>query len=206
MQHSRRQPSQPRPLRTFIAIELDEAVRNALATTQDDLRRALPRDAVRWVRPGGIHLTLKFLGDTEVRRLDEVKQALSAATSELRPFSFDVQGLDCFPNPRRPRVIWIGLKEPTGRLRALWQAIEDHVAPIGWPTEKRGFHPHLTLGRLQRGASVAEKQATGRLVERANVGWLASMDVSIVSFIKSDLRPGGAVYTTLMEAQLGGQG
>jgi 2'-5' RNA ligase len=99
----------------------------------------------------------------------------------------------------------VGLKEPTGRLRALWQSIETHVAPLGWPTERRGFQPHLTLGRLRQRVSSAERQAIGRLVERDNVGWLAGMDVSAVSLIKSDLRPSGAVYTILAEAQLGGQ-
>jgi 2'-5' RNA ligase len=205
MHHSRRAHSQPDLLRTFIAIELDGAVRDALAATQEQLRRTTPQRAVRWVRPEGIHLTLKFLGDTEVRRLGEIKEALAAAAAEAATFSFDVQGLDCFPNPHRPRVIWVGLKEPTGRLRALWQSIETHVAPLGWPTERRGFQPHLTLGRLRQRVSSAERQAIGRLVERDNVGWLAGMDVSAVSLIKSDLRPSGAVYTILAEAQLGGQ-
>jgi 2'-5' RNA ligase len=203
MHQSQSRPSERSILRTFIAVELDYTVRQALASTQDDLRRALPHRSVRWVRPEGIHLTLKFLGDTPAARLQEVRSALAEAAGKVAPFSFDVQGLDCFPNPRRPRVLWVGVKEPTGKLRALWHAVEAHVAPLGWPTERRGFQPHLTLGRVQRRANSAERQAIGRLVERANVGWLAGMDVPAVSFIKSDLRPTGAVYATLAEAALG---
>jgi 2'-5' RNA ligase len=203
MHHAKSRPPERRVLRTFIAIELDDTVRHALANAQDNLRRAAPHRSVRWVRPEGIHLTLKFLGDTPAARVEEIKRALAEAASEAEPFSFDVQGLDCFPNPRRPRVLWVGVKEPTGKLRALWRAVEARVAPLGWPTERRGFQPHLTLGRVQRRANPAERQAVGRLVEEANLGWLAGMKVPAVSFIKSDLRPTGAVYATLAEAELG---
>ncbi len=204
MHHSRSGTSLPPVLRTFIAVELDEAVRAALAATQDELRAVVPRRSVRWVRPQGIHLTLKFLGDTPTGRLEEIKQALVAAASEVAPCSFTVEGLGCFPNPQRPRVIWVGVTEPTGTLRALWRAVETHVAPLGWPTEKRGFQPHLTLGRVQRRASSAERRAIGEVVDGSDVGRLGSMAVRAVSFIRSELRPTGAVYTTLVEARLGG--
>lgn len=191
-------------LRTFIAIELDEAMREALAAVQKELRAAVPPDSVRWVRPESIHLTLKFLGDTPVGRLEEIKGALAAAAAEVFPFSFTVEGLGCFPNPRRPRVLWVGVEEPTGALEALWQAVEAHVAPLGWPTEKRTFQPHLTLGRVQRRVTSADRRVLGELVEKSDVGRLGSVAVRAVSFIRSDLKPTGAVYTTLAEAELGG--
>jgi len=191
-------------IRTFIAIELDEAMREALAAVQDELQAAAPPRSVRWVRPEGIHLTLKFLGDTPVARLEEIKQALAAAAAEVAPFSFTVEGLGCFPNPRRPRVIWVGVKEPTGTLAALWRAVEAHVAPLGWPTEKRGFQPHLTLGRVQRRVTSADRRALGELVEKSDVGQLGSITVRAVSFIRSELKPTGAVYTRLAEAELKG--
>ncbi|MDH7487665.1 MAG: RNA 2',3'-cyclic phosphodiesterase [Anaerolineae bacterium] len=191
-------------LRTFIAIELDDQVLRALAAVQSKLEAALPPRSVRWVRPEGIHLTLKFLGDTPAARLEEVQRALAAAAARVAPFSFSVEGLGCFPNPRRPRVIWVGVKEPTGALARLWQAVEAEVAPLGWPTEARGFQPHLTLGRVQRHVSSADLRALGELVEKSEVGRLGSMTVRAVSFIRSDLKPTGAVYTTLAEAHLGG--
>lgn len=190
-------------IRTFIAVELDEAVRGVLAAVQGELEAALPPRSVRWVRPEGIHLTLKFLGDTPVARLKEVERALAAAAARVAPFSFSVEGLGCFPNTRRPRNVWVGVQEPTGTLRALWRAVEAEVAPLGWPTEARGFQPHLTLGRVQRHVSSADLLALGELVEKSNVGRLGSMTVRAVSFIRSDLKPTGAVYTTLAEAALG---
>lgn len=192
-----------RTVRTFIAIDMDRTVRRAISVTQDKLMRRTPEGSVRWVRPEGIHLTLKFLGDTPSDRLEEVKVALRAAAQGVSPFEISVEDLGCFPHTRGPRVVWLGVKEPTGALQSLWQAVEQRVAPLGWPTESRGFHPHLTLGRVQRRAGNSERRALGELVERAKLGRLATMSVRSVCFIKSDLRPSGAVYTTLDEVELG---
>jgi 2'-5' RNA ligase len=189
-------------LRTFVAVELDEELGDKLARLQDRLRGQLSPRSVRWVRQGGIHLTLKFLGDTLPDQVEAVKIALSKAASDISPFEFTVGGLGCFPNIRRPRVLWVGLYEPTGALSRLRDAVEDHVAPLGFPTEKRSFHPHLTLGRVQRNASNSEVREVGELVEASAIGNLYEMAVRQVSYIQSDLKPGGAVYTTLYEAQL----
>ena len=91
-------------VRTFIANELSEDLREALGLLQDRLRAEMPRGSVRWVRPEGIHLTLKFLGDTPVEQVDRVKAALAEAAAEAGPFHLTVRGLGCFPSTRRPRV------------------------------------------------------------------------------------------------------
>jgi len=189
-------------VRTFIANELSEDLREALGLLQDQLRSQMPRGSVRWVRPEGIHLTLKFLGDTPVEQVDRVKAALVEAATEAGPFRITVRGLGCFPNTRRPRVIWVGLEEPTGALQRLRDAVEAHVAPVGFPTERRGFSPHLTLGRVQRGASSSEVREIGQRVAASATGLVGEMAVSTVAYIKSDLRPSGAVYTTLLETEL----
>ncbi len=190
-------------LRTFIAVELDDELLGNLARVQVRLRGQMAPRSVRWVRPEGIHLTLKFLGDTLPDQVEEVKLALARAASEVTPFSFTVGGVGCFPNTHRPRVLWIGLHEPTGTLSRLRDAVESHVAPLGFPTENRPFHPHLTLGRVQRHASKSEVREVGAVVASSAVGTIDEMRVTRVSYIKSDLRPSGAVYTTLHEAQLG---
>jgi 2'-5' RNA ligase len=189
-------------LRTFVAVELDEELSGRLARVQDQLRGQLSPRSVRWVRQGGIHLTLKFLGDTLPDQVEAVKIALGKAVSGISPFTFTVGGLGCFPNARRPRVVWVGLYEPTGALSRLRDAVEDQVAPLGFPTENRPFHPHLTLGRVQRNASNSEVRQVGEVVEASAIGNLYEMTVKQVSYIKSDLKPGGAVYTTLYEARL----
>jgi 2'-5' RNA ligase len=114
-----------------------------------------------------------------------------------------VAGLGCFPNARRPRVVWVGLDEPTGALARLREAVEAEVAPLGFPTERRPFSPHLTLGRVNRRASKSEVREIGQVVAASMVGQIDEMTVTLVSYIKSDLRPTGAVYTTLLDAELG---
>jgi 2'-5' RNA ligase len=189
-------------LRTFIAVELDKELLGNLVALQDRLREQVAPRSIRWVRPEGIHLTLKFLGETRPDQVEAVKVALDRAASEIRPFAFTVGGMGCFPNTRRPRVMWVGLYEPAGTLSRLRDAVESHVAPLGFPTEKRPFRPHLTLGRVQRHASKSEVREIGEVIAATEIGTLDEMRVERVSYIKSDLRPGGAVYTTLHEAQL----
>jgi 2'-5' RNA ligase len=188
--------------RTFIAVELDEELKGALHRLQDRLCEQVSPRSVRWVRIEGIHLTLKFLGDTPAGRIDEVRAALAQAAVEARPFSFTVGGLGCFPNTRRPRVVWVGLQEATGTLARLRDSVEAHVSPLGFPTERRPFSPHLTLGRVQRHASKSEVREIGEVVAASAIGTVGQMAVTAVSYIKSDLRPSGAVYTTLFEAKL----
>lgn len=193
-------------LRTFVAVELDEELRGNLAHLQRRLRDRVAPRSVRWVRPEGIHLTLKFLGDTPLAQVDEVKAALAQAVREVQPFTFTVENLGCFPNSRRPRVVWVGLHEPSGALHRLREAVEAQVAPLGFPTERRSFHPHLTLGRVQRYASTSEVREIGDVVSGSNIGIVDEMAVAAVSYIKSELKPSGAVYTTLLEAELGEPG
>ena len=191
-------------IRTFIAIELDETINAALTDLQGQLKAEAPRGSVRWVRPEGIHLTLKFLGDVPVNSIGEVEQALTQACAGFSAFSFSVEGLGCFPNPRRPRVVWVGVREESGALKRLQKAVEDGMEKLGFAPEGRRFHAHLTLGRTQRRASSGDVRRLGQLVTETDIGLLGQMEVRAVSLIKSDLRPTGAVYTQLAAARLGG--
>ena len=190
-------------LRTFIAIELGSTIKTALRRIQSGLGAEIPAKSVRWVQPDGIHLTLKFLGDTPVEQVDAVKVALARAAAEVEPFSLTAAGVGCFPNIRQPRVVWVGLQEPSGALSKLHRAVEAQVAPLGFPTERRAFNPHLTLGRVQQYASRSDVRQIGEVVAASIVEPPGEMQATAVSYIKSDLRPGGAVYTTLFEARLG---
>lgn len=189
-------------LRTFIAIELEEPLRVAIAAVQNKFKRQAPAGSVKWVAPDGIHLTLKFLGDTPVSRVAEVAAALAQATDGIPPFEFTVEGRGCFPNFRRPRVIWVAVRTQGPWLARLQEAVEHNVAPLGWPTEERGFSPHLTLGRIARSATPPVEAAVGQMVEKSVVEQLGTQRATAVCLIKSDLRPTGAVYTPLVSVPL----
>ena len=190
-------------LRTFIAIELDSALKAALRHAQEGLSGQIAARTVRWVHVEGIHLTLKFLGDTPVEKVEGVKAALAQAAGEAGPFRLAAKGLGCFPNMRQPRVVWVGVEEPLGALSRLQRAVEAHVSPLGFPAEQRAFSPHLTLGRVQQYASHSEARTIGDAVAGRAVETLGEMQATAVSYIKSDLGPGGAVYARLFEARLG---
>jgi RNA 2',3'-cyclic 3'-phosphodiesterase len=191
-------------LRTFIAIELDETLRAAIARVQGKFKRLAPPGSVKWVAPEGIHLTLKFLGDTPASRLGQLEAALRTACTPYTPFEFSVEGRGCFPDTRRPRVVWVAVRDNGQMVTRLQTAVERYVAPLGWPTEERGFSPHLTLGRVSKNAAPAEVAAVGQMVEKSVVEGIGVQRVTAVNLIASDLRPAGAVYTTLVSVPLAG--
>lgn len=188
--------------RLFIAIELPAGVVDGLAALQARLKKTTPAQAVKWVPPQGIHLTLKFLGDYPVERRDLLEQALSRAVEGMTPFGLAAHGLGCFPNANKPRVIWVGLERDLAPLGALRDAVEAHVAPLGYPTEARAFSPHLTLGRVRQEARREDVQQIGQAVTRLAASEVYPWQVTALSLIRSELKPSGAVYTPLFHAPL----
>ena len=189
-------------IRTFVAIELPSDVLDALAAVQEKLRRGPGGAAGRWVKKEGIHLTLKFLGEVPSEKLQAIDQAVARACSNHPTFTLRVGSLGCFPNVRRPRVVWVGVHEETGQLAALQKDIERELAGLGFPPEVRAFTPHLTLARVAEKASRQEVEALGKAVSEQDLKVLAQMRVTEVSVMKSDLRPEGAFYAELFKARL----
>jgi len=194
-----------KPLRLFIALELPARVLGALETLQGDLRTQVPERAARWVRPAGIHLTLKFLGDVPAGQVDAITAGIREAAKPHAPFALQAEGLGVFPNPRRARVLWVGVGGEVEALRDLHASVEGQIVPLGYPAEERAFRGHLTLARVARNASRTEQEALGELAARCDLGLLASWQVDSVSLMRSQLKPGGAVYTRVAEAALTGQ-
>ncbi len=188
--------------RLFIALELPLALLEAIARAQDKLKRTFPPRAARWVDPYGIHLTLKFLGDVPVDQIGAIKAGMAKAAQGQRTFRLAVKGLGCFPNIRQPRVVWAGLAGDLDALAALQASIETHMAALGYPTEERGFNPHLTLARVGRNASREEIAALVEAARKTTVGTLGRWQVEGMSLMRSQLRPAGAIYTQVGEVKL----
>jgi 2'-5' RNA ligase len=194
-------------VRVFIAVPLPRSLLEKMAALQRQLDGQVPPRSVRWVRVEGIHLTLKFLGDTSTEKLPAIKQALAAVARHAPTCTFTVEGLGCFPNLHRPNIVWVGVKEPTGWLEVLQNAIEEAMTHFGYSPEKRGFKPHLTLGRVDRRASRTDAAQVGAAVANATVGLLGEVSADRFDLIRSMLKPTGAEYTTLEEFPLrGGNG
>ncbi|MEA3345385.1 MAG: RNA 2',3'-cyclic phosphodiesterase [Chloroflexota bacterium] len=189
-------------IRAFIAFELPDSLKESLMELQRELKGQVPQGVVRWTRPEGIHLTLKFLGQTPVDQIEDIAEALSSACAPFSPLTYTASGLGCFPNLRRPRVIWVGIEDPAGELSELQKAVEDACVESGFERERRAFHPHLTLGRVRRRASRGQRRAISELLQEREIASLGTVTVRKVSLIRSELRPTGAVYTTLREVKL----
>jgi RNA 2',3'-cyclic 3'-phosphodiesterase len=187
--------------RLFIAIELPRDILRTVEKIQSQLKSVIPGRAAKWVRPEGIHLTLKFLGDVPLSQINSVIDEMQAAARGHTQFFLTIEGLGCFPNTKNPRVLWLGLTGDVRDLAALQAGIEERIAPMGYPSEERGFHPHLTLARSAREAHRDELALIGKEAEKG-LGTLGSWRIDEVSLMRSDLRPDGAVYTQVAKVPL----
>ena len=184
-------------IRTFIAVELPQEIQDRLRQLQDNLRASMPD--VRWTKHGNIHLTLNFLGDMPISRIDEISKALRNITSQFSPFAISLAGIGAFPNSRQPRIVWVGIEKGAERLTEIAKLIETSMKSLGFPREKRPFSPHLTVGRIRR---LTKPAIMTESLERSEVGEIGEFVINRISFIKSQLDPSGSIYTTLAEAPL----
>ena len=188
----------PETFRAFVAIDLPDSVRSALATAQETLKSHGLR--VKWVRPQSIHLTLKFLGNIDSALTDEVVSAMSLAASGCSGLTLTARGIGVFPNPRRPRVIWAGLSGQLDNLKHLAETLDAHLGDRGFARETRDFKAHLTFGRVKGKIAAGRLQAAMLQLESFES---ESFDVSQIILFKSELRPSGAVYTKVRQVPLG---
>ena len=184
-------------LRIFLAVPVEQDILDTLVKAVDRLRES--RAPVRWVRPEGMHLTVKYLGDTDPEKLGPLIQAVGEVCGEIEPFPMSVSGIGAYPNMRRPRVVWAGVEELSGTLLRLAEDVEDACARMGWPREKRKFSPHVTVGRVKGKINISRlAQAVGKMDRNL---W-GSQTVDSLVLYSSELKPGGAVYERLHVFQL----
>lgn len=177
-------------IRAFIAIDLPEAVRQVLASISSDLGRKVPDKSIRWIRPDNIHLTLKFLGETKVESLDQITVGMDRVGEDNPSFDLSLDKLGCFPNSRRPRIVWVGVDGDLDLLQLLQKSIDQMLNPIGWDLDKKTFHPHLTVGRVKNSQQVAGSRLPwGSQVEPV------TLPVDSLTLYESILKSSGAVYS-----------
>jgi len=183
-------------MRLFIAIDLPESVRAALAQQQTELQAALGKAGrelgARWTNPAGIHLTLKFLGHVQDDRVQQISEVL-AQLGGFDPFPVEVKGFGCFPNLARPRVLWAGVEAPPA-LAQLAARVEDSMEKLGFAREEREFNPHLTLARFK---NPRPQTTLGAMVEERRDLSLGRFDVADYFLYESKLHPTGAEYRKL---------
>jgi 2'-5' RNA ligase len=186
-------------MRLFIAIELDDQARHAIAAEQARLTVSgdLDRSGLKWIRAEQLHLTLAFLGEVDDSRSQGVIEMMRGPISGDR-FAVVFGGLGVFPPAGAPRVLWLGLTTGAREVIDVQRQVADRVARLGIPLEKRPFHPHLTLGRWRK-----SREADRRRVLAAASDHVTRLDVEGVALIRSRLSQAGAAYTALCHTRLG---
>lgn len=187
-------------IRSFIAIELSPQIREELEALQNRLQSG-GRFRARWVKPDGIHLTLKFLGNVAADKIEDISGVIEEAASGIPPFRLEVGELGAFPNLKNVRVVWLGMEGDMEQLTLLQHRVETGLEPIGFPPEKREFKPHLTLARLNDRAGKEERLECGRKIAETEFEPV-SMQVESVSLMRSRLERSGAVYSRLHSVNL----
>ena len=186
-------------VRTFVAIELPQEVRAYLEARQEDLARA--GGDVKWVRPDDIHLTLVFLGNVPVEEIAAVAAAVRVAAAGTGPIRLRAGGVGCFPPRGRPRVVWIGIEEPTGTLARLQGAVAGVTAPFAEKPERREYKAHLTVGRVRGGRGAeALSEAVAALADAGG----PEFEAAEVVIFESTLAREGPTYMPLARIPLGG--
>lgn len=185
-------------IRTFLALDLDTPIRQALAAAAE----GLPADGakIRWVEPGNLHLTMKFLGDVPDADVVSVCRAVEAAARGLDPLTFDVVGLECNPARGPVKMVWAGVRDPSGKLAEAFGELEAAMEVLGFDVERRAFRPHITVGRVRYCPNPAAlRQAAARLSHEE----FGTQDADEIVVYSSQLTKEGPEYAAMSHCRLG---
>lgn len=183
-------------IRAFIAVEIDSQTVQEISGVLAQLKPGLP--GIRWVAPANYHFTLKFLGYIDESKIAPVADALERQLHPFPRFTINAKGLGVFPDLKRPRVLWVGLGG--NELAVLASKVESTLEPLGFAREKRGFTPHLTVGRWRQfdgsGKKLAQELESWKYFNFGDSGVVA------VILFQSVLKPQGAIYLPLKTVPL----
>lgn len=185
-------------MRTFIAIELSDEIKESLAQVQSHLKYA--GADVKWVAPENIHLTLKFLGEITEERCGKVKTALDVIAKSTKPFELSIKDIGAFPKIDYPRVIWVGLDKGAKESTELAAKVDEALSKLGFERETRPFAAHLTIGRVR---SAKNKEALKEKVLSCQLSDISYQLIKAVILFHSKLTPTGSIYTKLHTAEVG---
>ena len=191
----------PEHYRLFVALPITETVRGEIAGVQNELRDALSSRAVRWTRTDQLHLTLKFLGDVAVDRVDLLTGFVRKACAEISSLSLTAEKLGCFPNDRRPRVIWIGVRDNPPQLEYLQKTIDTATAKFGSAEREMDFKGHITIGRVKE-INAFERKTLGSFFSKHRATNFGTWTANQVKIVRSELSDSGATHKDVMAIPL----
>ena len=183
-------------IRTFLAVPLPAEIRDKLTVLQRQL--AQRSNKITWTQPENLHVTLIFLGDVSAEEVPAICKAAQEASSTIKPFEASVRGVGCFPDQRRPRILWAGISEGTTQLRELLDLTSIQLEGLGFRREERIYTPHITIGRVRQ-----SQRGFGESLQAHEAFEAGKTLVEEVHIYSSELTPKGSLYTLMGRARLG---
>jgi 2'-5' RNA ligase len=180
--------------RGFIAVDI--ATTAEIVTFEKDIAKT--NADIKLVEPENIHITLKFLGDTDEQKREAIEQAMKESIVGLQPFSITLKGTGVFPNQHYMKVLWIGIIN-AGSLETIARTLEEKLGNLGFKKESRGFSPHLTIGRIR---TARNKDKLIKVINQYASNEFTTQRIETITLKKSDLNPKGPIYTTLSTVHL----
>ena len=185
-------------MRLFVAIDLDDDARRAIASLTKPLGRALGQSDCRWTRADQLHLTLAFIGEVDGDLAGKVQASMTPAV-DVAPYFLSFSGLGMFPSRGAPRVLWLGSTAGARETIDLQGRIAERLERVGVDLERRPFHPHLTIGRWRESGERDRRT----VLNAADTGEVARVFVDHVTLYQSRLSPSGATHTAMVRAAFG---
>ncbi|MCX5843895.1 MAG: RNA 2',3'-cyclic phosphodiesterase [Deltaproteobacteria bacterium] len=192
--------SEEKSIRSFLAVDPPREIIDAIGMIQDRLRKNI-QGYIRWVRPQGIHLTLKFFGAISESDVANISLVAENTTSNISPFTLGIKRVGAFPDVKRPRVLWLGMDGDVDTLIRLQKEVDAELQKYGFEKEDRTFRPHLTLARIKDPRGLI---GLAKIMEKRENYEAGSFSAAGLNLFKSDLTPKGAVYTKLAYFPFGG--
>jgi 2'-5' RNA ligase len=188
-------------LRTFIAVDFSPEIIRKIKEIIDYFKTQTPERALKWVAPENLHLTIKFLGEVPEEKIEQIKSLINETLDDVKVFEIGVEELGMYPNPQKPRVVWLGI---TGAdpLKEIHKMLESQLQKADIQPDKRSFSPHLTIARIRRNADIQSVKEIGETLSKFKVGSLGSCNIDHIVVYKSELTPQGPIYTPLLSSPL----
>lgn len=184
------------PVRAFIAINLPADLKDSLESKLLHLKKI--SSGAKWVRKENLHITLKFLGTTEEAQIAAITDVLQEVSLKYKSFEIAYEETGGFPNIRRPKVIWIGIRDKSALIE-IGSEIEEKLEKLGFPKESRKFSPHLTVARVKEAKNYSSLEKKLKELEKIEFG---TMTANSIALMKSDLEQSGAKYSIIEEFRL----
>jgi 2'-5' RNA ligase len=179
--------------RLFIAIDLPLELKEKIYEYELELKKIIER-GVKWVELENIHITLRFLGETDEEKIIDIEKIMDSMSANFYPFLISIGGLGAFPNLKNPRVIWIGIGKGENELRELSDKLETKIRKLGFRKEEREFSPHLTIGRVKEKINLKDE------IMNFNIPDIMFLSEELTLF-ESKLTPSGPIYTTVYKSK-----